>query len=124
MYHTHKTYLAGPNCQGYEIDVMDYIKCEINIAIDEKKTPMYAPYVMKLILQELPQLDTSRFKKHKVGTLHVLAIHLTPQPTYQERERWKKLQGLEGRMPHHHLGLVVAKRGSTMKLSISLGCKR
>jgi hypothetical protein len=75
---------------------MDYIKCEINIAIHEKNNPMYAPYVMKLILNKVPQLDQSHFKQHKYGNLQVLAIHTTPQATYQEieaeetpRARWK-----------------------------------
>ena len=53
----HKAYLAGPHGRGFEIDVMDFLKCEINIAIHERKTPMYAPYIMKLILKQLPQLN-------------------------------------------------------------------
>ena len=85
MYHCHKTFLAGPNCQGFEIDVMDFIKCEINIAIHERKNPMYAPYVMKLILKKIPNLNQFRFKKHTYGTLQVLRHHLT-QATYEEIE--------------------------------------
>ena len=85
LHHCHTTYLAGPDCQGVEIDVMDYIRCEINIAIYERKNPIYAPYVMKLILKKIPKLDQSRFKKHTYGYLQVLGHHLA-QDTYEEVE--------------------------------------
>ena len=65
----HKVYLAGPNCKGFEIDIMDYIQCEINIAVHERKNPMYVPYVIKLILKKFPSLNQSRFTPHKYGNL-------------------------------------------------------
>ena len=72
MYHAHKTYLAGPDCQGYEIDVMDFIHCEIHQALLEQKNPIYAPYVMKLILYKMEDLNTSHYTVHKVKNLQVL----------------------------------------------------
>lgn len=85
MHHAHRAYLAGPDCQGFEIDVMDFMKNEMHITLIEKKNPMYAPYVMKLILSKL-QLDPSRFSSHKFGTLQVLSIHGSSQRTYEEIE--------------------------------------
>ena len=63
---------AGVNCQGFEIDVMDFIKCELHWAVHEKKTPIYAPYVMKLILDQVPSLNQEHFTLHKTGTLQIL----------------------------------------------------
>ena len=85
MHHAHRAYLAGPECQGFEIDVMDFMRNEMHITLIERKNPMYAPYVMKLILSKL-QLDPSRFTAHKFGTLQVLSIHSSSQRTYEEIE--------------------------------------
>ena len=60
------------NCQGLEIDVMDFIKCELHWAVHEKLNPIYAPYVMKLILDKVPYLNQDHFTIHKTGTLQVL----------------------------------------------------
>ena len=54
LIHSHEVLKAGVNCQGYEIDVMDFIKCELHWAVHEMKNPVYAPYVMKLILEKCP----------------------------------------------------------------------
>ena len=71
---------AGPDCEGQEVDVMDFIKCELHWAIFEHKNPLYAPYVMKLILSKVSNIDTSRLTKHAKGTLHQLSKH-TKQPS-------------------------------------------
>ena len=54
LIHSHEVLKAGVNCQGFEIDVMDVIKCELHWAVHEMKNPVYAPYVMKLILDQVP----------------------------------------------------------------------
>ena len=84
MLFAHKAYFAGPHGHGFEIDAMDFIKCEINIALHERKTPMYAPYIMKLILKQLSQLDHTHFTPHKPGTLQVLTHHLAKPRSYQD----------------------------------------
>ena len=86
MLQAHKVFLVGPNCHGYEIDVMDFIKCEINIVVHERKNPMYTPYIMKLILKQLPSLSQSRFTLHKYGNLQVLTHHLTTPASYRDIE--------------------------------------
>ena len=84
MLQAHKVFLAGPNCHGFQINVMEFIKCEINIAVHERKNPMYAPYIMKLILKQLPQLNQSRFTPHKFGNLQVLIHNLITPVSYQD----------------------------------------
>ena len=86
MLQAHKVFLAGPNYHGFEVDVMDFIKCEINIDVHERKTPIYAPYIMKLILEQLPQFNQSRFTHHKFGNLQVLTHHLATPASYQDIE--------------------------------------
>lgn len=49
LYHTHKTYMAGPDADVDPIDLMDYIFEEMYHAILYKKAPPYAPLVMRLI---------------------------------------------------------------------------
>ena len=71
LIHSHEVLKAGVNCQGYEIDVMDFIKCELHWAVHEMKNPVYAPYVMKLILDQVPTLNQEHFTVHKAGTLQV-----------------------------------------------------
>ena len=51
---------------------MDFIKCELHWAVHEMKNPVYAPYVMKLILDQVPSLNQEHFTVHKAGTLQVL----------------------------------------------------
>ena len=80
LYHAYKVLQAGPDCEGQEVDVMDFIKCEMHWAIFEHKNPLYAPYVMKLILSKVSNIDTSRLTKHAKGTLHQLSKH-TKQPS-------------------------------------------
>ena len=86
MLQAHKVFLAGPNCHGFEIDVMDFLKCEININVHERKNPMYAPYIMKLILKQLPNLSQSHFTPHKFDNLQVLSHHLVTPASYQDIE--------------------------------------
>jgi len=78
LYHAYKVLKAGPECQGQEVDVMDFIKCEMHWAIFEHKNPLYAPYIMKLILLKAPNVDVSRLTKHAKGTLHILSKHSKP----------------------------------------------
>ena len=75
LHHAYRVLQAGPECRGQEVDVMDFIKCEMHWAIFEHKNPLYAPYVMKLILSKVPTLDRSTFIKHAKGTLHILSKH-------------------------------------------------
>ena len=80
LYHAYKVQQAGPNCKGQEIDVMDFIKCELLWAIFEHKNPLYAPYIMKLIIKKVPSVDVSRLTKHPKGTLRQLSKH-SKQPS-------------------------------------------
>ena len=70
--HSNAVLQAGVNCQGYEIDVMDFIKCELHWAVHEMKNPIYAPYVMKLLIDQVPNLNHEHFTVHKAGSLQVL----------------------------------------------------
>ena len=79
MYHAHQTYLAGPDCESKEIDVMDFIHSEIYHAILEKKTPVYAPYIMKLILIKVKGLNTRGFTKHRPKKLQILTHEDAPR---------------------------------------------
>ena len=72
LIHSHAVLLAGVNCQGYEIDVMDFIKCELHWAVHEMKNPIYAPFVMKLILDQVPNLNRELLTVHKAGSLQIL----------------------------------------------------
>src|SRR3954463_8017519 len=49
LYHTHRTFNAGPETEATPIDVMDFIFEEMFHAILYKKSPSYAPLVMRLI---------------------------------------------------------------------------
>ena len=60
MYHAHQTYLAGPEAENRAIDVMDFIHSEMVHAFLERKTPIYAPYIMKLIVTKIPGLKSDR----------------------------------------------------------------
>ena len=51
---------------------MDFIKFELHWAVHEMKNPVYAPYVMKLILDQVPDLNQEHFAIHKTGTLQIL----------------------------------------------------
>ena len=51
---------------------MDFIKCELHWAVHEMKNPVYAPFVMKLILDQVPDLNHEHFTVHKAGTLQIL----------------------------------------------------
>ena len=51
---------------------MDFIKCELHWVVHEMKNPVYAPYVMKLILDRVPDLNQEHFTVHKAGTLQIL----------------------------------------------------
>jgi hypothetical protein len=72
MHNAHKTYLAGPDYSSYEIDVMDFIHCEMYHGMLEHKNPIYAPYVTKLILDSVEGLIQRNFTQHMVGKLQVL----------------------------------------------------
>src|SRR3954464_8043754 len=49
LYHTHRIFNAGPEADAAPIDVMDFIFEEMFHAILYKKSPPYAPLVMRLI---------------------------------------------------------------------------
>ena len=72
LIHSHATRNAGVNCQGFEIDVMDFIKCELDWAVHERKNPIYAPYVMELILDKVSDINQEQLIIHMSGTLRVL----------------------------------------------------
>jgi hypothetical protein len=48
MHHAYCVFLAGCEAEGNEIDVMDFIYNEMYHAMLDRKTPPYAPYVMRL----------------------------------------------------------------------------
>src|SRR4051812_45724530 len=49
MAHAHTMYIHGPAHPGGAIDVMDFIYQDLYKCITDKKCPVFAPYVMKLI---------------------------------------------------------------------------
>ena len=64
IHHSYEVRNAGVNCQGYEIDVMDFIKCELHWAMHEMKNPLYAPYVNKLIIDKMPNINQEHLTIH------------------------------------------------------------
>jgi len=54
MAHAHSVYTHGPDHPGGAIDVMDFIYQDMYKFITDKKCPLVAPYVMKLIVAQAP----------------------------------------------------------------------
>jgi hypothetical protein len=52
MHQAHCVFLAGPEAHPSKIDIMDFIYNEKFHAMIDRKTPPYAPYVMKLVLSQ------------------------------------------------------------------------
>jgi hypothetical protein len=50
--YSHEVYCGGETAHVEPLDVMDFIHKEINDCILNKKTPLYAPFIMKLILAQ------------------------------------------------------------------------
>jgi hypothetical protein len=71
MHQAYSVFLAGPNAPGSEIDVMDFIFNEMHIALLDRKTPPYAPYVMRLICSQASGLPL---------TVTNLVIHKSVRP--------------------------------------------
>ena len=81
LYQAYMVYRHGPTCSGYEIDVMDFIKCEIYFTMTEKKkVPVYGPYIMKLILDRVPSHPVKT--PHPKGSLQILSRHTKPKKPY------------------------------------------
>ena len=78
MYHAHKTALARPQAANMHLDVMDFIFEELVHAVYDKKAPVYAPFIMKLIVTKMPDLAGRLSTKHKVKRLQ---IKLAPEPS-------------------------------------------
>ena len=57
---------------------MDFIHSEMYHAILEKKTLVYAPYVMKLILIKVKGLNTRGFTQHSPKKLQILTHEDAP----------------------------------------------
>ena len=77
---SHLIYLKGPNylCEG--IDVMDFIFQEMWTCLISKKTPMYAPYVMALIIAKNTGVPL-------VTTNLVTHLPVRPQKKFSEKEK-------------------------------------
>ena len=85
LYQAYKAYHHGPHCKGYEIDVIDFIKCEIFFTMTERrKIPVYGPYIMMLILDKVPKINVKT--RHPKGSLQVLKIHTEPKKPYAQVE--------------------------------------
>jgi hypothetical protein len=52
MAYSHKVYCKGETAEVEPLDVMDYIHKEMNDCIVNNKTPLYVPFIMKLILTQ------------------------------------------------------------------------
>lgn len=114
LYQGYKVFRAGENCQGFEIDVMDFLKVEIHWAMCEKKNHVYAPFIMKLILSKMENINVKNVTTHIKGTLQVKGEHVKPQgrrayaSSDDEMEVEEEAQSLLGdpRMPSPLLLLV------------------
>ena len=64
---------------------MDVIKCEIyHTMIERKKVHVYGPYIMRLILDFVPNHPVKT--PHPRGTLQILSIHTKPKKPYSTVE--------------------------------------
>jgi hypothetical protein len=74
--YSHEVYCKGETAHVEPLDVMDFIHKEINDCIVNKKIPLYAPFVMKLIrAQELNHpLLKANLVDHKVVKLQCKAL--------------------------------------------------
>jgi len=87
--YSHEVYCKGEIAHVEPLDVMDFIHKEINDCILNKKTPLYAPFIMKLILAQqlnLPLL-TANLVNHKVVKLQ------RKEPTGHSKEPFAPVRG-------------------------------
>jgi hypothetical protein len=89
--YTHEVYCKGETVEVEPLDVMDFIHKEINDCLLNKKTPLYAPFVMKLIrAQNLNHpLLKANLIDHKVVKLQCKA------PTGHSKKPFAPLRGEE-----------------------------
>jgi hypothetical protein len=91
MAYSHEVYCKGETAEVEPLDVMDYIHKEMNDCIVNKKTPLYAPFIMKLILAQhlnYPLLKAN-LQAHKIVKLQRKA------PTGHSKEPFAPLRGEE-----------------------------
>jgi hypothetical protein len=89
MAYSHENYCKGETAMVEPLDVMDFIHKEINDCLVNKKTPLYAPFLMKLILAQnlnLPFLKAN-LQDHKVVKLQRKA------PTGHSKQPFAPLRG-------------------------------
>src|SRR3954471_7873103 len=82
LYHTHRTFNAGPEADAAPIDVMDFIFEEMYHAILYKKSPPYAPLVLRLINSQehdSPHGIPPHLTEHTLVTLQQKG-HMGPAP--------------------------------------------
>jgi hypothetical protein len=92
MAYSHEVYCKGETAEVEPLDVMDYIHKEMNDCIVNKKTPLFAPFIMKLILaQHLNHpLLKANLQEYKIVKLQRKA------PTGHSKEPFAPLRGEEG----------------------------
>jgi hypothetical protein len=91
MAYSHEVYCKGETAEVESLDVMDYIHKEMNDCIINKKTPLYAPFIMKLILAQHinSPLLKANLQAHKIVKLQRKA------PTGHSKESFAPLRGEE-----------------------------
>jgi hypothetical protein len=106
--YSHEVYCKGETAEIEPLDVMDYIHKEMYDCIVNKKTPLYAPFIMKLILaQHLNHpLLKANLKEHKIVKLQRKA------PTGHSNEPFAPLRGEGGYEIEEGLS---TRRGPRMK---------
>jgi hypothetical protein len=89
MAYSHEVYCKGETAEVEPLDVIDYIHKEMNDCMVNKKTPLYAPFIMKLILtQNLNHpLLKANLQEHKIVKLQCKA------PTCHSKEPFKLTRG-------------------------------
>jgi hypothetical protein len=111
---SHEVYCKGETTHVEPLDVMDFIHKEINDCIVNKKTPLYAPFVMKLIrAQELNHpLLKANLVDHKVVKLQRNA------PTGHSKEPFAPVRGEDDDVFAER---VSTRRGPRMKHASNVG---
>jgi hypothetical protein len=108
--YAHTIFCQGANTSPEPLNVMDYIYKEMYECIVNKKTPMYAPYIMKLIIAQQTNhpLLKANLTQHKVVKLQ------RKGPTGHSTVPFAPMIGEEGDIEEVEAG-VFKRRGPRMK---------
>jgi hypothetical protein len=87
--YSHEVYCKGETTLVEPLDVMDFIHKEINDCIVNKKTPLYAPFVMKLIHDQ--QLNHPLLKANLVD--HKVVKLQRKEPTGHSKKPFAPVRG-------------------------------